>query len=154
MPKRKRGLPEHPDCHQYHALILAADEAGRVAQLASLEEHGLLCQHDLWWLWLGGNAWLASSFHGDGHEVYTADDLAMALAGIAFKLNATSIVDASRVLIVELHCRPGRVLHVEGPNPGCSMAHLAQSGADSMLARSNVTTSRSLGSGGKRAACG
>jgi hypothetical protein len=138
MPKRKRGLPEHPDCRQYHALILAADEAGRGAQLASLEEHGLLCQHDLRRLRLGGNAWLASSFHGDGHEVYTADDLAMALAGIAFKLNAASIVDASRVLIVELHCRPGRVLEVDGCNPGCSAADLAGVGAHSMLARSQV----------------
>ena len=138
MPKRKRGLPEHPDCRQYHALILAADEAGRAAQLASLEEHGLLCQHALRRLRLGGNAWLASSFHGDGHEVYTADDLAMALAGIAFKLNAAGIVDASRVLIVELHCRPGRVLQVDGPNPGFSAADLAGVGAHSMLARSQV----------------
>jgi hypothetical protein len=138
MPKRKRGLPEHPDCRQYHALILAADEAGRGAQLASLEEHGLLCQHDLRRLRLGGNAWLASSFHGDGHEVYTADDLAMALAGIAFKLNAASIVDASRVLIVELHCRPGRVLVVDGCTPRCSVAHLVAAGADSVWASSAV----------------
>eukprot|EP01046_Picozoa_sp_COSAG06_P048990 COSAG06_NODE_7437_length_2505_cov_1.425603_2_plen_358_part_00 len=138
MPKRKRGLPEHPDCHQYHALILAADEAGRGAQLASLEEHGLLCQHDLWRLWLGGNAWLASSFHGDGHEVYTADDLAMALAGIAFKLNAASIVDASQVLIVELHCHPRWVLVVDGCTPGCSVAHLVAVGVDSVWASSAV----------------
>lgn len=110
MPKRKRGHPEHKDCRQYHALILAKERAGRLAQLDSLQQHGLLCQHEMRRLGLAGNAWLASSYHGDGHEVYTANTLEMALAGIAFKLNAAGITDAGRVVIVELDCHPGRVL--------------------------------------------
>ncbi len=138
MPKRKRGLPVHEDCKQYHALVLAPDEAGRKTQIAGLEENGLLCQHDLRRLGLSKNAWLASSYHGDGHEVYTTPTLEMALAGIAFKLNVANITDASDVLIIELGCQPGRVLRQDGRNPGFGADDLAAAGADSMLASSNV----------------
>ena len=165
MPKRKR-VSVHDDCREYHALILVEDKAGRKAQLRSLWQHGLLCQHELRRLGLAGNAWLASSYHGDGNEVYTAGNLEMALAGIAFKLNAAGIADAGRVLIVELDCQPGRVLLQvrsllslsiggmlttfvsslsssvcrvqDGTNPGFSAVDLAAAGADSMLARSQV----------------
>ncbi len=164
MPKRKR-VSVHDDCREYHALILVEDTAGRKAQLRSLRQHGLLCQHELRRLGLAGNAWLASSYHGDGNEVYTAGNLEMALAGIAFKLNAAGIADAGRVLIVELDCQPGRVLLQvrsllslsiggittfvsslsssvcrvqDGTNPGFSAVDLAAAGADSMLARSQV----------------
>jgi hypothetical protein len=57
----------------------------------------------------------------------------MALAGIAFKLNAAGITDAGHVLIIELACRPGRVLWQDGCNRGFSAADLAAAGAKAFV---------------------